>query len=120
MKTDPTPALSTTVDFPTADLFGITEQRMQELKVLSADYPFDVPVIKAAAILHTTPECLRASLEQGRCPFGYTWKLGDRVSYKIPTITFISWLTNGEVIRECQTVNNRFSSPRIKVTRGAV
>ena len=27
--------------------------------------------------------------------FGISWKLGDRAAYKIPTITFVAWLTKG-------------------------
>ena len=85
-------------------LLGLDEivaQRMKELQELAVSNPFSVPIDKAAEILHTAPENLRASLEQGRCPYGYSWKVGDRVSYKIPTVTFIMWLTNGAVIKDC-------------------
>lgn len=66
-----------------------------ELNELIADHPFYLPVTDVAIFLHMGPEALRASIEQNRCPFGFAWKLGDRYGYKIPTITFVSWLTKG-------------------------
>ena len=45
--------------------------------------------------LHMGTDALRASMEQNRCPFGFSWKLGDRNGYKIPTIAFVAWLTKG-------------------------
>ena len=87
----------------------LTAQRLDELQRLAAENPFSVPVATAAEILHTSPELLRASMEQGRCPFGYAWKVGDRASYKIPTITFISWLTNGAIIRD-RAIPNEYDS----------
>lgn len=55
-------------------------------------YPSYVPVLVVAELLHMKPAALRASIEQGRCPFGMCWKLGDRFSYKIPTTALCSWL----------------------------
>ena len=49
-------------------------------------------ITKAAELLHMKPEALLASIEQKRCPFGFCWQLGDRVAYKIPTLTFYQWL----------------------------
>ena len=44
---------------------------------------------------YNTPMQIRASIESGNCPFGFLWRLGDRSAYKIPTITFVAWLTKG-------------------------
>lgn len=65
------------------------------LQELIVKFPFYIPVTEAAAFLHIRPEALRASIDQGRCPFGFSWTLGDRSGYKIPTIAFYSWLTKG-------------------------
>lgn len=66
-----------------------------DLEKLLKKFPIYIPVSAAAAFLHMAPEALRASMEQGRCPFGFSWKLGDRSGYKIPSIAFYTWLTKG-------------------------
>lgn len=65
------------------------------LSDLSAEYPFYIPVDAAAEFLHIKPANLRASIDQGRCPFGFSWTIGERSGYKIPTVTFVAWLTKG-------------------------
>ena len=67
----------------------------EELKRLCERYPHWIPVDVAAEFLHVKPAGLRASIAQGRCPFGFSWKLGDRAGYKIPTTTFVAWFTKG-------------------------
>lgn len=67
----------------------------QKLSDLCQKHPYFIPVDTAAAFLHVKPEGLRASIDQGRCPFGFSWTLGSRSGYKIPTITFFAWLTKG-------------------------
>lgn len=67
----------------------------EQLNQLIQTYPVYIPVPVAAAFLHMGADALRASMEQGRCPFGFSWKLGDRSGYKIPTITFYAWVTKG-------------------------
>lgn len=67
----------------------------EQLNALIQSNPFYIPVSEAAAFLHMGTDALRASMEQNRCPFGFSWKLGDRNGYKIPTIAFVSWLTKG-------------------------
>lgn len=69
--------------------------QIEQLNELIRSHPIYIPVAEAAAFLHMGPDSLRASLEQNRCPFGFSWKLGDRSGYKIPTITFVAWLTKG-------------------------
>ena len=66
--------------------------RQEEIGTLIEEFPLYIPVTKAAELLPMKPEALRASIEQKRCPFGFCWQLGDRVAYKIPTLTFYQWL----------------------------
>lgn len=68
---------------------------MEELVKIIEQYPVCVPVSVAAAYVGVSPQCLRASIEQNRCPFGFSWKLGDRSGYKIPTLAFVSWISKG-------------------------
>ena len=63
---------------------------------LIEENPQYIPVTEAASFLHMAPCALRASIDQGRCPFGFSWKLGERSGYKIPTITFVAWYTKGQ------------------------
>ena len=65
------------------------------LDQLIKDNPIYMPVAVVADFLHISPAALRASIDQGRCPFGFSWTLGARSGYKIPTITFVAWLTKG-------------------------
>lgn len=76
----------------------VMKDNLTALSQLVEQYPLYIPVVEAAALLHTTPASLRASMEQGRCPFGFSWQLGDRAGFKIPTITFVNWLTKGQGI----------------------
>lgn len=73
----------------------LLSNNLTALSQLVEQYPLYIPVVEAATLLHTTPASLRASMEQGRCPFGFSWQLGDRAGFKIPTITFVNWLTKG-------------------------
>ena len=66
-----------------------------DLRSLCAAHPFYIPVDVAAEFLHIKPANLRAAIDQGRCPFGFSWTMGERSGYKIPTVTFASWLTKG-------------------------
>lgn len=68
---------------------------LEELNELVTTYPHWIPISAAAEFLHVKPEALRASIEQGSCPFGFCWKLGDRMAYKLPTVTFFCWYTKG-------------------------
>ncbi len=73
-------------------------QNMADLSNLVETYPCYIPILAAAELLHIKPEALRASVEQGRCPFGFCWKLGDRIAYKIPTLAFVAWITHGTIM----------------------
>lgn len=69
--------------------------QIEDAKLLCKKYPFYIPINAAAEFLHMNPSNLRASIDQGRCPFGFGWSSGNRSGYKIPTITFVAWLTKG-------------------------
>lgn len=70
----------------------ILQNNMSAVSNLVEAYPHSIPVLAVAEMLHIKPEGLRASIEQGRCPFGFCWKLGDRMAYKVPTMAFCSWM----------------------------
>ena len=69
--------------------------QFDELFEVVNKHPIYIPVSEAAAFLHMGSDALRASMEQCRCPFGFSWKIGDRNGYKIPTLAFVSWMTKG-------------------------
>lgn len=69
--------------------------RFDELSEIIEKHQVCIPVVDAAAFVGVSPQCLRASIDQNRCPFGFSWRLGDRTGYKIPTIAFVSWLSKG-------------------------
>lgn len=69
----------------------------KELQHLADRHPDYIPIGEAAAFLHLKPEALRASIDQNRCPFGFSWSLGERSGYKIPTMTFVAWITKGTI-----------------------
>lgn len=71
------------------------DEQLTALQELANQYPLYIPISAAAEYLHIKEAGLRAAIEQGTCPFGISWKLGDRAAYKIPTITFVAWLTKG-------------------------
>lgn len=70
---------------------------IEGLKELCNRYPVYIPVRAAAKFLQVKEDGLRASMDQNRCPFGFSWKLGTRSAYKISTIAFVAWLTKGTV-----------------------
>lgn len=67
----------------------------EKFKKLCEENPIYIPVDTLAEFLHIKPAGLRASIDQGRCPFGFSWSLGTRSGYKIPTATFAAWYTKG-------------------------
>lgn len=77
------------------DFINPVAVQLAALRELADQYPLYIPVSAAADYLHIKEAGLRAAIEQGTCPFGISWRLGDRAAYKIPTITFIAWMTKG-------------------------
>lgn len=66
-----------------------------EFSELIHNHPVCIPIPAVAEFLKMSPSALRASIEQGRCPFGFSWKLGERSGFKIPTATFVAWYSKG-------------------------
>ena len=79
----------------TKDFIDPVANQLTSLRELADQYPLYIPISAAADYLHVKEAGLRAAIEQGTCPFGISWKLGDRAAYKIPTITFVAWLAKG-------------------------
>ena len=77
---------------------SLLKEQMDSVSLLVEKYPLYIPVLAASEFLHVKPDALRASIEQGKCPFGFCWRLGDRMAYKLPTITFVYWLTCSRVL----------------------
>ena len=73
------------------ELSNFLKNGMDELSRLVERYPSSVPVLAMADFLRVKPDALRASIDQGRCPFGFCWSLGKRKAYRIPTVTFCQW-----------------------------
>lgn len=44
----------------------------EQLQDLINEYPIYISVPAAAKFLHMNPSALRASIDQGRCPFGFS------------------------------------------------
>lgn len=78
------------------DAVQVLDDSVSQLSQAVEQYPLYLPVLVVAGLLHLKPEALRASIDQGRCPFGFCWQLGGRTAYKIPTLTFARWFTNGK------------------------
>lgn len=66
-----------------------------DLSNLMFENPQYLPLPKVAEFLGMSSASLRASIEQGRCPFGFSWKIGERSGFKIPTATFLAWYSKG-------------------------
>jgi hypothetical protein len=73
------------------------KERINELDELVANNPVSISVPDAAAFLGMKPEGLRSSIDKGSCPFGISWQISPTAmhSYKIPTVTFYLWYTQG-------------------------
>ena len=71
------------------------DEIMVNLSEIIRNYPISIPVKVAAKFLGMSPASLRAAIDQNQCPFGFSWRLGERRGYKIPTSAFSAWLTKG-------------------------
>jgi len=65
------------------------------LEEICKEHPYYIPIDVAADFLHIKPANLRASIDQGRCPFGFSWVVGNRSGYKVPTLAFVAWIAKG-------------------------
>jgi hypothetical protein len=70
---------------------------IEKLNKLVEDNPLYLPVTDVACLLGMGAENLRACLEQRSCPFGFSWQktLKGYHSFKIPTVPFYMWYTQG-------------------------
>ncbi len=72
-------------------------EQIEALKALAQKHPVCIPVRAAANFMGASEDGLRASMDQGICPFGYGWQLGEKRAYKIPTLAFVAWMTKGAI-----------------------
>ena len=74
------------------------QERINELNELCNKYPRNIPIIDAAKYIGIDKDILRTMLIRGTCPFGVGWEdlNKERMSGKIPTLTFWAWCTNGK------------------------
>lgn len=73
------------------------EQRLDELYIMVEANPIYIPLTKVAAFLGADDDGLRDSIDKGQCPFALGWQKtakGNR-AYKIPTVPFYLWYTQG-------------------------
>lgn len=70
---------------------------IESLKELVKKHPVSIPVRAVAQFLGVSENGLRASMDQNRCPFGFSWTLGERSGYKISSIAFFAWVTKGMI-----------------------
>ena len=78
--------------------------KLQELNDLVEAHQDYIPLTVASKFLGVNAEGLRTSIEHGHCPFGICWQKtirdkrgihqGTR-AFKIPTVTFYLWYTQG-------------------------
>lgn len=76
----------------------LLKNQLFELSRLIEANPIYIPVTAAADFLHVKAGGIRASMEQGRYLFGFSWKIGDRAGYKIPTLAFYNWIMGSAVV----------------------
>lgn len=73
-------------------------KNMSKLSELVEKYPLYIPVLAVAEILHIKTRGSSCLCGTGAVPFGFCWKLGDRMAYKVPTLAFVAWITHGTVM----------------------
>lgn len=73
------------------------EEKLEQLYQLVEEYPVSIPIPRLAAFLGADDEGLRESISQGRCPFAIGWQksLKGNRAYKVPTVPFFLWFTQG-------------------------
>lgn len=73
------------------------EAKLEELYELVDKYPLYIPIAKLAHFLEMDGDGLRSSIDKGQCPFGLGWQKNPRGNraYKIPTVPFYLWYTQG-------------------------
>lgn len=72
--------------------------KIGELNQLVTENPEYIPTTIAAQFLHMDAGALRDSIERECCPFGFLSQKGINRAFKIPTLTFYLWYTNGKFL----------------------
>jgi len=74
--------------------------KLAELDQLVEKNPQYIPLTTCATFLGAKSDGLRMAIESGRCPFGICWKCVGAANraFKIPTVTFYMWYTQGALI----------------------
>lgn len=67
--------------------------KLNQFANILEQYPDAIPIVVVADFFGTSPEGLRTSLREERCPVGYGWKAGGKSGFCIPTIRFYFWVT---------------------------
>lgn len=76
-------------------------ERITEINKIVDENPLYIPLPVVAKILGANAEGLRRCIENGQCPFGIYWQktINGNKAFKIPTLTFYRWYTNGGMIK---------------------
>ena len=72
-------------------------EKLAALNELVDRHPQYIPVTEVAALMGMEPASLRASIDCGNCPFGLGWQkdIKGYKAYKVPTVPFYLWFTQG-------------------------
>lgn len=78
------------------------EKKLDELYRLIEEHPLSIPLPRLAEFLGADAPGLRNSIDKGQCPFGLGWQKSIRgyKAYKIPTVPFYLWYTQGVGFRD--------------------
>ena len=81
---------------------GPVADKLNELYELIEKYPLYIPLPTVATFLGADADGLRSCIEKGQCPFGIGWQKDIRgyKAFKIPTVTFYLWYTQGVGYRQ--------------------
>jgi len=76
--------------------------KLNELNRIVEEYPDCIPLGVCAEFLGAKPSSIRSYLETAKNPFGMFWKEAGAANraFKIPTVKFYLWYTNGEGFRK--------------------
>lgn len=77
------------------------QEKMLREMIEKDDRPY-LNIDDVGEFLGADPDCIRASAENGKCPFAFGGRNGVRGSRftKIPKITFYNWVTQGAMYKE--------------------
>lgn len=81
---------------------AVITNKIMELNKIVEENPVYIPLEVCAEFLKVKPNGLRAYLDNAPHPFGISWQQMGKLNraFKIPTVKFYLWYTNGEGYRE--------------------